>query len=149
MVRRLCCVRATAVHSRCHCWRSYVWSQQNQNIFRFGYNLQQQLITTEFEEEHSHVRKTFEDIATVQEYHQWLLGPMFATLFTSSSFDGGGIGIQGTVLASDYVVGGTCARSPTVDRCAHPWGCRLARCAHLAKPSGGTALYSVACFCEE
>jgi hypothetical protein len=59
------------------------------DIFYFGANLKGQFTGVEFLEAHSpSVGKTFEDIGTVEEFNQWLMGPFVASAFSSHTFDG-------------------------------------------------------------
>lgn len=62
---------------------------QNQDIFHFGNHIREQLVEKEFSFEHSHVRKTFQDIATWEEFYQWMEGPFYQTLYTGATMDGG------------------------------------------------------------
>jgi hypothetical protein len=59
------------------------------DIFYFGANLKGQFTGVEFLEAHSpSMGKTFDDIATVEEFNQWLMGPFVSSAFSSHTFDG-------------------------------------------------------------
>ena len=61
----------------------------SEDIFWFQENLKDQFTTVEFRPEHSPTfGKTFTDVATVQEWNQWLLGPFLGTAYSTGTFDG-------------------------------------------------------------
>lgn len=54
-------------------------------MYHIGSNLRIQLTEVEFREEHSHVLKTFDDVATLNEWTQWLQVRFFAALGVAST----------------------------------------------------------------
>jgi hypothetical protein len=59
------------------------------DVYYFGANLRGQLVDVEMGAEHSpQFGKTFNDIATVEEYYHWLMGPFTHTAFSINTFDG-------------------------------------------------------------
>jgi polycystin 1L2 len=59
------------------------------DIYYFGHQLKSQLAKMEFNAEHSpSFGKTFEDLATVEEFYQWMQGPFLASVFSPHTFDG-------------------------------------------------------------
>jgi hypothetical protein len=60
----------------------------DRSVFLMHEQLENQLTRVEFKPAHAHVRKTFGDIATVQEFYQWLQGPFVDAAFSVQTFDG-------------------------------------------------------------
>ena len=61
----------------------------SEDIFWFQENLKGQFTTVEFLPEHSPTfGKAFTDVATVQEWNQWLLGPFLGTAYSTGTFGG-------------------------------------------------------------
>jgi polycystin 1L2 len=59
------------------------------DIYYFGHQLKAQLAKMEFNEAHSPTfGKTFEDLATVEEFYHWMQGPLLWSVFSSHTFDG-------------------------------------------------------------
>ena len=57
----------------------------DENIYFFGRNLKAQLTEVEFKPQHSpQFGKTFYDIATVEEFYHWMLGPLRAVSMPST-----------------------------------------------------------------
>ena len=68
---------------------STVTSISSEDIFWFQENLKGQFTTVEFLPEHSPTfGKAFTDVATVQEWNQWLLGPFLGTAYSTGTFGG-------------------------------------------------------------
>eukprot|EP00937_MAST-01D_sp_MAST-1D-sp2_P006573 g6573.t1 len=84
----------------------------NADAYWFGANIRGQLAGVEFLEKHAPTfGKNFEDIGTVQEVYQWMLGPMHAALFApEATFDGNATAAQaaarrGMLLAHGKILG--------------------------------------------
>eukprot|EP00947_MAST-08B_sp_MAST-8B-sp1_P004319 g4319.t1 len=59
------------------------------DLFFFQEDLKGQFTGVEFLPEHSPTfGKTFMDVATVAEFHHWMLGPFLATAYSTGTFDG-------------------------------------------------------------
>jgi len=59
------------------------------NYYYFGHNLANQLVGVEMPVWHSpQFQKTFKDVATVEEWYHWMLGPLIHTVYSPSTFDG-------------------------------------------------------------
>jgi hypothetical protein len=63
-------------------------SRVDADIFYFMDHVSEQLQGVEFNYEDAHIKKTFRDVATVTELHQWMRGPLYKALWTASTFDG-------------------------------------------------------------
>jgi hypothetical protein len=79
------------------------------NVFYFGEQLKGQLFGVEMKAEHSPTfGKNFNDVATVEEWYHWMLGPMSHTAFLVNNFDGinvpegAMIGPNGTEYVNSY-----------------------------------------------
>ena len=82
------------------------------DIYAFGANIKGQLTGVEFNQEHSPTwGKTFNDIATAQEFYHWLYGPFAHTAFSQNTFVGDSAKGQarepdGRILGYGFTVGG-------------------------------------------
>ena len=94
-------------------------------LFHLTDQIQGQLTDTELLEQHTFVRKTLFDVATIEEFHQvrrphlvvcsrlltasfaqYLLGPLHRTLYTSGTVAGGEHKHEGTIFGVNYIIGG-------------------------------------------
>eukprot|EP00937_MAST-01D_sp_MAST-1D-sp2_P006690 g6690.t1 len=55
--------------------------------FQINRAIADHLFDTEFDADVAHVRKTFKDVGSLGELHDWLEGPLYETLYTRNSFD--------------------------------------------------------------
>jgi hypothetical protein len=77
------------------------------NIFYFSEGIRNQLEDVEFSQEDAPTwNKSFKDIATVLEYHQWLRGVFHPVLYSRGTFDGEPGDTGGFVLGQGRVLGG-------------------------------------------
>jgi hypothetical protein len=58
------------------------------DIYRTGNNFVSQLVSVEIPQRFSHVRKTYRDIATIQDLNEWLRGPFVSAVFSTKTVDG-------------------------------------------------------------
>lgn len=65
-----------------------LFGRNDQQLFFWTDGVREQLTEIEFPLYASHVDKSFNDVATVDEFWQWALGPGYNALYTASTFDG-------------------------------------------------------------
>jgi hypothetical protein len=74
-------------------------SLMDNDVFYFGRNIEGQFVQQELGQEFSPTwGKTFEDLATVEQFYQWLQGPFAGTLFTDGTREAGSILRYGTLM---------------------------------------------------
>ena len=115
-------------------------------LFHLTDQIQGQLTDTELLEQHTFVRKTLFDVATIEEFHQvrrphlvvcsrlltasfaqYLLGPLHRTLYTSGTVAGGEHKHEGTIFGVNYIIGGELR---VVGALYEPWGLTLLCCVY-------------------
>eukprot|EP00947_MAST-08B_sp_MAST-8B-sp1_P005364 g5364.t1 len=68
---------------------SELWANSaSGDMYFFGSKIREQYTQVEFRPEDAFVKKTFDDIATVQELRQWMLGPFVSAAYSAGTFDG-------------------------------------------------------------
>ena len=60
-------------------------TRRNNETVRFGTFLLDSIVDEPFRFEDSHVKKTFYDIGGVEDYHQWVEGPLLSALYTDNA----------------------------------------------------------------
>ena len=72
-----------------------------------GANIKNELVTTEFDQKDAFIKKTFNEVGTVDEFYDWLNGPFYRVLYTNLTTTGTDHDpFNGRLLGTDYLVGG-------------------------------------------